>query len=153
MPHIHEKIDYCADVYIVNGDAVLLRYHEKYNFWCSPGGHIELDEDPEEAAVREAKEETGLTVILAGPRLPDLDDNDHEVLPPRYVNRHRINEMHEHVVLIYFGTAASRELHPWPGEKEAQMRWFTRAELDEPQYGVWPRVARYAKAALDELSR
>lgn len=151
MPHIHEKIDYCSDIYVVNGDAVLLRFHEKYDFWCSPGGHVELDEDPEEAALREVKEETGLDVTLVGPRLPDLDDHDHEVLPPRYINRHRINDVHEHVVFMYFGASATRELHPAPGEKEAKMKWFTKEDLENPEYGVWPRVARYASLALDEL--
>ena len=66
MPHIHEKIDYAADVLIVNDDAVLLRMHDKYNMWLAPGGHVELDEDFAEAAVREAKEETGLDIRLLG---------------------------------------------------------------------------------------
>ena len=45
MAHIHEKIDYAGDVLIVNGDAVLLRMHDKYDMWLPPGGHVELDED------------------------------------------------------------------------------------------------------------
>ena len=60
MPHVHEKIDFTASVFIVNGDAVLLGKHEKFHRWLQPGGHIELDEDPNEAALREVKEETGL---------------------------------------------------------------------------------------------
>ena len=66
MPHIHEKIDYAGDVLIVNGDAVLLRMHDKYDMWLPPGGHVELDEDFVEATIREAKEETGLDVELYG---------------------------------------------------------------------------------------
>ena len=34
------------------------------------GGHIELHEDPEQAALREAKEESGLEVELLGERPP-----------------------------------------------------------------------------------
>jgi 8-oxo-dGTP pyrophosphatase MutT (NUDIX family) len=60
MPHIHEKIDFTAETFIVYKNKVLLRLHDKYKFWASVGGHIELHEDPNEAAVREAKEEVGL---------------------------------------------------------------------------------------------
>lgn len=34
--------------------------------WCLPSGFVECDESPEEAAVREVKEETGLEVALDG---------------------------------------------------------------------------------------
>jgi ADP-ribose pyrophosphatase YjhB (NUDIX family) len=33
----------------------------KIGYWCLPGGFIEVDETPEEAALRELKEETGLS--------------------------------------------------------------------------------------------
>ncbi len=35
-------------------------------FWAPPAGYVELDETPEEAAVREAREESGLEVAVAG---------------------------------------------------------------------------------------
>ncbi len=62
MPHIHEKIDFCVEVFIVHKNKVLLRVHDKFKFWLSIGGHIELDEDPIEAAYREVKEEVGFTL-------------------------------------------------------------------------------------------
>jgi len=40
MPHIHEKIDYTTDVFIVCKDKVLLRKHEKYGIWLGVGGRI-----------------------------------------------------------------------------------------------------------------
>ncbi len=152
MPHIHEKIDFCADAYIVNGDAVLLRFHDKYDTWLPPGGHVELDEDMEEAAIREAKEEVGIDITLVGNRLTDLHDGDKEVLPPRFINRHRINETHEHVSCAYFARSNTRSITPDAGEKEVEIRWFTKKELNDPTFQVWPRVRRYAMEALNELA-
>ena len=66
MPHIHEKVDFTVEVFIVHNGKVLLRKHDKYKIWLSVGGHIELDEDPNQAAIREVKEEVGLDVKLFG---------------------------------------------------------------------------------------
>jgi hypothetical protein len=53
MSHLHEKIDFTVEVFVVSGDAVLLRKHDKYKIWLGVGGHIELDEEPTQAAVRD----------------------------------------------------------------------------------------------------
>jgi len=49
MPHIHEKIDFTADVFVVYKDKVLIRKHDKYDKWLAAGGHIELDEGREQS--------------------------------------------------------------------------------------------------------
>jgi ADP-ribose pyrophosphatase YjhB (NUDIX family) len=153
MPHIHEKIDYAADVFIVNGDAVLLRMHDKYDMWLAPGGHVELDEDFVEAALREAKEETGLNVTLLGNIPHEYGDGDREVRVPLFINRHRINDIHEHISFMYVGTSDTRDIHPAEGEKQDGFKWFTEQELEDPQYGVFPRIVAYAKAALEAASK
>jgi 8-oxo-dGTP pyrophosphatase MutT (NUDIX family) len=51
----------------VNEDAVLLRYHDKYDMWATPGGHIDAGQDANEAALREVWEEVALQVELIGP--------------------------------------------------------------------------------------
>lgn len=48
MPHIHELIDYTAEIFIVHQGKVLIRLHDKYDIRTCPGGHIELDENPNE---------------------------------------------------------------------------------------------------------
>ena len=47
-------------------EHVLLIHHNKIGLWLYPGGHIDPNEDPAGAAVREVQEETGLTVEVIG---------------------------------------------------------------------------------------
>ncbi len=51
---------------------VLLHRHRKLGTWLPPGGHIEKDELPDDAAVREVGEETGVRVELVGERREDV---------------------------------------------------------------------------------
>jgi 8-oxo-dGTP pyrophosphatase MutT (NUDIX family) len=51
---------FVATMYVVNDGATLLHEHEKLGMWLPPGGHIDRDEQPHEAALRETYEETGL---------------------------------------------------------------------------------------------
>lgn len=57
-----------AQALIIDGGRVLLARHfdltiqERY--WCMPGGGVEAGETPEQAAIREVKEETNLDIRL-----------------------------------------------------------------------------------------
>ena len=79
MAHIHEKIDFTVAIFVVHDGKVLVIHHRNLNKWLPLGGHIELDEDPEAAAVREAKEESGLEVELLGERMETGWDRRHPV--------------------------------------------------------------------------
>jgi len=152
MPHIHDKIDFTVEVFVVCKDKVLLRKHDKYKFWLSVGGHIELDEDPNEAAVREVKEEVGLDVVLYD-NLKHLPKTEKwkEIISPVMMNRHRINEKHEHVTFVYFGKSKTDKLVLSESEK-GECRWFTKEELLDKSFGIKEEVSFYAKMALDRLS-
>lgn len=151
MAHIHEKIDFIAEAIIVNGDAVLLRVHDKNKRWGFPGGHIELDEDPPQTAVREAHEEVGLEITLVGDIAPEKTSGEHELLVPRFMNRHPVSEAHEHIVLVYFGISNTREFKQGDTEVSEEIRWFTKEDLDDPKYEIRERIKFYAKTALAEL--
>jgi 8-oxo-dGTP pyrophosphatase MutT (NUDIX family) len=149
MAHIHEKIDFTASVFIVHEQKVLLHMHKKLGKWLQPGGHIELDEDPNQAAIREAKEETGLDVVLIGaPQIPELHGNSHDIIPPKFLNRHPYNNEHEHVDLTYFATVVGGELRPEDG---VEMRWFTKEELEQRVIVLEDTTRAYALAALHEF--
>ncbi len=155
MPHIHEKIDFTAEVFIVCGNTVLLRKHDKYKMWLSVGGHVELDEDPNRAAVREVKEEVGLDVRLYDSRKFVLQTDEYEeLIPPAFMNRHRISDTHEHVTMTFFGVSNSKELHvDTDVEVSDELKWFTWAELESLEESIKPQVKRYAMAALEYCGR
>ena len=53
-----------AIVAILSDGKILLTKREDFEVWCLPGGGVEDGESVAEAAIREAKEETGLDVEL-----------------------------------------------------------------------------------------
>ncbi|OGZ96650.1 MAG: hypothetical protein A3I44_01220 [Candidatus Sungbacteria bacterium RIFCSPLOWO2_02_FULL_51_17] len=152
MSHIHDAVDFTVEVFIVYQNIVFLRKHDKYKKWLGVGGHIEPKEDPAEAALREVKEEVGLSVVLwSVPRVPDATGMYVELPPPVFLNRHRINDRHEHVTMVYFATAPTCEIHPGEDEVSEEMRWFTVEELHDPRFGIGETIAKYAGEALLKL--
>ncbi len=88
-------------VFVVQGGKVLLHWHRKLGMWLPPGGHIEVNELPDEAAVREVLEETGLRVELVGERREDVGDPV-QLHRPAGVQLEDIGPGHQHIDLIYF---------------------------------------------------
>ena len=153
MPHIHEKIDFGVETFIVHRGKVFLRKHDKYGIWLTAGGHVELDEDPNEAAVREAKEEAGLDIVLRGDRPEFVSDDpsfdSRSLVPPRYMQRHHTEPTHEHIVFIYFASTKSDHVAPQAdGDRSDEWRWFTEEELRDSKWHIRPDIQLYATEAL-----
>ncbi len=155
MPHIHEKIDFTTEVLIVHADKVLLRLHDKYHIWLGVGGHIELDEDPTETAIREVREEVGLDVKLFSPNPELIRDGDfRELIAPAFLNRHRISDTHEHISFIYFAYSETDTIDPAHiAEALPEIHWFSKEELSDPKYGIAKTVQKYAAEALRLLAQ
>ena len=155
MPHIHEKIDFCSEVFVVYKNKVLLRKHDKYKIWLSVGGHIEPDEDPNVAAIREVKEEVGLDIILfkEKDRQPDFNDGHNtSLIPPQFVLRHPITEIHSHVVFVYFAKSTTDQVQLSKTEVTEDCRWFTKEEVLKNEIGLLALIQFYALKALEKLS-
>lgn len=156
MAHVNYYLDLCVDTYVVHDGAVLLRFHDKYHYWGAPGGHIDPGEDVNEAALREVWEEVGLQVELVGPAGWSKIDSEanQDLVPPLYVNRHKITDTHDHSAFIFAARALSREINPQSSEdlaSAAECRWFTKeelADLKETDTRLGHDTYRYALAAL-----
>jgi 8-oxo-dGTP diphosphatase len=153
MPHIHERIDFTATALIVHNNTVLLRKHDKYNIWLGPGGHIENDEDPNQAVLREIKEEVGLDAKLVGTTVSVYTPDEKDLIPPYFLNRHRINSTHEHVDMIYFATVEDPRITQGENEVSDELHWFTKEELLDPNLNIKDSIRHYALKALEEISR
>lgn len=156
MPHIHEKIDFCVEVFIVHKGKVLLRMHDKLKIWMSIGGHIELDEDPVQAAYREVKEEVGLDIYIAGVAEGIIDQEEKNrgytyLIPPRYLGKHPVSDTHTHIPFVYFATSDSDVVADsvLDHEKGVETRWFSKEDLEKVE--LVPNVYFYATKALEEL--
>ena len=151
MAHIHEKIDFTVAIFVVHDGKILLIHHRKLNKWLPLGGHIELDEDPEIAAMREAKEESGLDVELLGERPPTTEAGTRALIAPRFLDIHRINETHEHIGMIYWARpkAGSVQLAQ---EEHHDIRWCSSGDLDKLQPAMSNAVKWYCRKALLEIS-
>lgn len=154
MAHIHELIDWTATVLIVHKDKVLLRLHDKYNIYIGVGGHIELDEDPVTAAVRECKEEVGLDVTIYdnGSRPSEMEAESfmRYLPPPAHMNIHHVGgTQHQHIDLIYYATSRTNVLVL--EKSDDRCLWLTKEEL-EAHPDIHPQIKFYTRGALNTLS-
>ena len=152
MPHIHEKIDFTVAIFIVHAGKILLIHHRKLDKWLPLGGHIELDEDPEQAALREAKEESGFDVELLGERPPTTSPGTRALIAPRFLDIHRINETHEHIGLIYWARPRGGEVR-LATEEHHDIRWCSLDELEGLTPPMSDAVKWYCRKAVEEISR
>ena len=150
MPHLHDKIDFTVAIFVVHDRKVLLIHHRKLDKWLPLGGHIELEEDPEQAALREAREESGLDVELIGERPPTTEPGTRALIAPRFLDIHRIHETHEHIGMIYWARPKAGRM-ALAEEEHHDIRWCCEAELDELQPRMSNAVKWYCRKALEEI--
>lgn len=155
MAHIHELIDFVVNAHIVYNDKVLLINHKKLNMWLSVGGHVELNENPEEALFREIKEECGLEVEILGekPNIPSSGWIDFKPLyTPMFLDVHNVTGNHRHVALNYFAKAKSDKII-LNEEEHNDIRWFSKEDLENPEFNITPAVKFYSEEAFKRFSK
>lgn len=139
-----------ATVYIIQNSKVLLHKHKKYNTWFPVGGHIEAHELPNEAAIREAKEESGFQVEL----FDNSDDTNLTIvkrLPvPEQIYVENLGKPNENVDFIYAAGVASGSLNPGQNESR-EFRWFSKEDIYNEET-IKPHIKNTALSILKKYS-
>lgn len=97
---------FTATGFVVHDDSIALHWHLKIKAWLPPGGHIEPDEDPVQAVLREIEEETGLVAeVVSTGRKIELEYPSQVTAPFTIMVediQDPINGFHQHIDMIYF---------------------------------------------------
>ena len=126
---------FTATVYVVNDGAVALHRHPKLGIRIPPGGHVDRDELPHQAGLRETREEIGLEPTLLDDTDPVGAPNGKTLPRPREQLLYDIDGeggsiYHQHIDHIYFATVPSRDISPAAGEAGVEVwDWYDRADL------------------------
>ena len=111
-----------ASGYVIRDDCVLLHWHPKVGGWLPPGGHIEANEDPVQAVLREIEEEAGIVAEVLDLEYPV------QVQPPFTILVEDIDDpvdgYHQHIDMIYLCRPASA-----PGPLNDGWLWASRESL------------------------
>jgi 8-oxo-dGTP pyrophosphatase MutT (NUDIX family) len=86
------------------GQRVLLVHHNKLQRWLYPGGHVDANEDPAQAALREVREETGIIAeVICAPLFAHPAVATHA--PPYTIIEMQVNDakvgVHRHIDFVY----------------------------------------------------
>ena len=120
---LDDALDQDLDPIHVTGSAivtgprgVLLLRHKRLGLWLQPGGHVDPGESPWEAALREAHEETGLSVSFT--------QFDPDGVPSLvHVDVHDGGRGHTHLDLRYVLDGGDADPDPPEGESQ-EIEWL-----------------------------
>jgi len=140
--------DLAATVFVAWRGSLLMHRHRTLGMWLPCGGHVEVNEIPDDAAVREVLEESGVAIELVGQRTLELSA-PRQLIRPRGVQLETIGPGHEHIDLIYFG----RPLEPYHGRlggDQEGLGWYDAHAL--AGLDLTDEVRAWTRLALSELS-
>jgi 8-oxo-dGTP pyrophosphatase MutT (NUDIX family) len=112
-------------------DRVLLVRQTDSGIWSTPGGAVDPDESPSDAAVREAFEETGYEVDLIRV-LGVYGGPDYRVTYPN-------GDVTSYVSVGFEARVIGGTARP-DGEETSELRWFAQPELAGLDLSIWARV-------------
>ena len=136
-----DKLDLTASAFVFHKNKVLLIHHKKFDKWLPPGGHIDPNETPDQAAIREVKEETGLSIEI----IPNHDFDSSIASPlPVEANVHEAGD-HLHHNQAFAATTISANITT--NERELNdFKWVSYEEI--PDSGLSEYLQTVTKKAF-----
>ncbi len=123
---------YMAVGYLMKNGKVLLNHHKKFNKWTPPGGHMEEDETPDQAVIREWKEELGLDVCVL-PAIESFFKGDSNATPvpmPFYIDLEREGFQVPHLGFYFYVKLLDENQVINIQESELyDAKWFSKEDL------------------------
>ncbi len=120
-----------AGCIIIDKNKVLLIKHKKLGMWLPPGGHINSNEFPYEAAIRETIEETGLDVeLMRTNKLDFKDENAKSLTLPFVITEENVNYkngQHIHFDMVYLARVIGGELKM--SDESTEIAWFSKENI------------------------
>jgi 8-oxo-dGTP pyrophosphatase MutT (NUDIX family) len=144
--------DLATSIFIVHETKVLFVLHRKMHRWLPIGGHIEANELPHYAAIREAKEESGLDIELVYNKTLADDPGFCSLPAPAFMDLHQISDKHWHLGFIYYAKVISGQIK-LAEDEHSDIRWLTQADLTDPNYGLTNSLIHYANNALLHVTK
>lgn len=142
MPHIHDQPgqhDICVSGYIVKSKAgdiprIILHRHRKLNMLLQFGGHVELNETPWQAVLREIAEESGYDksqLRLLQPRYNRLTSLPGVKLHPQPIAIHTYpaGGGHYHTDISYAFITSENPMHNIASGESDEVSLFSLSEL------------------------
>lgn len=145
------EIHFCATACIVDKEnkKILFIHHKKLNKWLFVGGHIEENEDPETAVIREVKEETNLDIILLGERYPREED----FIKPFALQRNIVKENHIHMDLFYIALVKNVSILKPKDDEILNYKWFSKEEIFNDEFDTFPEKKKMAIDVLNYVKK
>ena len=121
--------------FVSQGGHTALHWH-RLGLWLPPGGHIDTDEDPIEAVVREVHEETGIRAEVVPTASGYAYDHPRQLPPPVTIGVYDIPEPgrpHQHIDLVYFTRPLAGQSLALPEDGNGWL-WVSEETLRNKEY-------------------
>lgn len=141
------KKHFCVSVYVYDEkkQKVLLVKHKKMGLWVQPGGHVELNESMEEAAIREVYEETGLMVELIGNRVP----RECDYILPLAIQKNLVKDDHIHMDFVYVAKVIGNNELVQNVEETDGIKWYSLDEINDSNFETFDDVREWCKYIIE----